>query len=118
MRSRSSITRFLVYFERMDNTSLGAVENAVNKARSAALFRRPTKVFEDALAGGGNGVLALRGAVPLEVACRSFRAANSSARSALAAGPRNRMARSPRRGPTRSSRAARESPDGIRISEP
>ena len=57
---------FLIYFERMDNTSLGAVENAVNKARSAALFRRPTKVFEDALAGGRNAVLALRGAVPLE----------------------------------------------------
>ena len=57
---------FLIYFERMDNTSLGAVENAINKARSAALFRRPTKVFEDALAGGRNAVLALRGAVPLE----------------------------------------------------
>ena len=57
---------FLIYFERMDNTSLGAVENAINKARSAALFRRPTKVFEDALAGGRNAILALRGAVPLE----------------------------------------------------
>jgi hypothetical protein len=110
---------FLIYFERMDNTSLGAVENAINKARSAALFRRPTKVFEDALAGGGNGVLALRGAVPLEVACRSFRAANSSARSASAAGRRSRTARSPRRGPTRSSRAApRNSAGAIRISEP
>ena len=57
---------FLIYFERMDNTSLGAVENAINKARSAALFRRPTKVFEDALAGGRNAILALRGAVPIE----------------------------------------------------
>jgi uncharacterized protein GlcG (DUF336 family) len=57
---------FLIYFERMDNISLGAVENAINKARSAALFRRPTKVFEDALAGGRNAILALRGAVPLE----------------------------------------------------
>src|SRR6516162_10059761 len=44
---------FLIYFERMDNTQLGSVEIAIAKARSAALFRRPSKVFEDALAGGG-----------------------------------------------------------------
>jgi glc operon protein GlcG len=57
---------FLIYFERMDNAPLGAVENAIAKARSAALFRRPTKVFEDALAGGRNAILALQGADPLE----------------------------------------------------
>lgn len=57
---------FLIYFERMDNTQLGSVEIAIEKARSAALFRRPTKVFEDALAGGRNAILALHGAVPLE----------------------------------------------------
>ena len=43
---------YLIYFERMENTQLGSVEIAIEKARSAALFRRPTKVFEDALAGG------------------------------------------------------------------
>src|SRR5260370_23074334 len=57
---------FLSYFERMDNTQLGSVEIAVEKARSAALFRRPSKVFEDALAGGRTAILALRGATPLE----------------------------------------------------
>ena len=57
---------YLIYFERMDNASLGAVENAINKARSAALFRRPTKVFEDILVGGRTAILALQGAVPLE----------------------------------------------------
>jgi glc operon protein GlcG len=57
---------FLIYFERMDNTQLGSVEIAVDKARSAALFRRPSKVFEDALAGGRNAILALQGADPLE----------------------------------------------------
>jgi uncharacterized protein GlcG (DUF336 family) len=50
----------------MDNTQLGSVEIAVDKARSAALFRRPSKVFEDALAGGRTAILALRGATPLE----------------------------------------------------
>ena len=57
---------FLIYFERMDNTQLGSVEIAVEKARSAALFRRPSKVFEDALAGGRTAILALRGVVPLD----------------------------------------------------
>jgi glc operon protein GlcG len=57
---------FLIYFERMDNTQLGSVEIAIEKARSAALFRRPSKVFEDAVAGGRNAILALRGAVPIE----------------------------------------------------
>jgi uncharacterized protein GlcG (DUF336 family) len=57
---------FLIYFERMDNTQLGSVEIAIDKARSAALFRRPSKVFEDALAGGRTAILALHGATPLE----------------------------------------------------
>ncbi len=57
---------FLIYFERMDNTQLGSVEIAIEKARTAALFRRPSKVFEDALAGGRTAILALRGALPLE----------------------------------------------------
>jgi glc operon protein GlcG len=57
---------FLIHFERMDNASLATVEIAIEKARSAALFRRPTKVFEDALAGGRNAILALHGAVPIE----------------------------------------------------
>ena len=57
---------FLIYFERMDNTQLGSVEIAIEKARTAALFRRPSKAFEDALAGGRMAILALRGALPLE----------------------------------------------------
>jgi glc operon protein GlcG len=58
----------LVYFEKMDGTQTGSVEVAIDKARSAALFRRPTKVFEDGVAQGGQGIrlLNLRGAVPLE----------------------------------------------------
>ena len=39
---------------------------AVQKAKSAAMFRRPTKVFEDAVAGGRNALLGLTGAVPIE----------------------------------------------------
>jgi glc operon protein GlcG len=58
----------LVYFERMDTTQAGSVDVAIDKARSAARFKRPTKAFQDTLAGGGEGlrVLALRGAVAVE----------------------------------------------------
>ncbi|HEV1994247.1 MAG TPA: heme-binding protein [Candidatus Acidoferrum sp.] len=58
----------LVYFEKMDNTQIGSAEVAIDKARSAALFKRPTKAFQDAVAAGGDGlrVLGLKGAVPIE----------------------------------------------------
>ncbi len=49
----------LVYFERMDNTQLGSVNTAINKARSAARFKRPTKAFQDMVASGGEGLRAL-----------------------------------------------------------
>lgn len=57
---------FLVYFERMSNTQLASVELSIEKAKTSALFRRPTRVFQDAVAGGGDGlrVLALTGAMP------------------------------------------------------
>ena len=58
----------LVYYEKMDNTQLGSADICISKARCAALFKRPTKAFQDALAAGGNGlrVLRLEGAVPVE----------------------------------------------------
>ena len=58
----------LVYFEKIDDTQHGSVNVAIDKARSAALFKRPTKAFQDALAGGGEGwrVLTLRSVTPVE----------------------------------------------------
>jgi len=58
----------LVYFEKMDGTQTGSVRVAIGKARSAAMFKRPTKVFQDAVAAGGDGlrILGLDGAVPIE----------------------------------------------------
>jgi len=58
----------LIYFEKMDDTQIGSTNVAIDKARSAALFKRPTKAFQDAVAGGGLGVriLGLQGAVPVE----------------------------------------------------
>ena len=59
---------YLVYFERMPDTQLGSVEIAIEKAKTAALFRRPTKSFQDTVAGGGEGlrILRLTGAIPVE----------------------------------------------------
>jgi uncharacterized protein GlcG (DUF336 family) len=58
----------LVAFVRMDPTQYGSADVAVAKARSAAGFRRPSKAFEDIVAGGGPGVryLGLTGAMPIE----------------------------------------------------
>jgi len=58
----------LVYFERMDDTQVGSVDVAIQKARSAVRFKRPTKAFQDVVASGGEGlrILALPGAVPVE----------------------------------------------------
>ena len=58
----------LVLLEKMDNTQNAASEVARQKASSAALFRRPTKAFQDGLAAGGAGlrILRLEGAVPLD----------------------------------------------------
>jgi len=58
----------LIYFEKMDITQLGSAKVAIDKARSAALYKRPTKAFQDALAGGGLNlrILGLADAVPVE----------------------------------------------------
>ena len=58
----------LVCFEKMDDTQAGSAQVALDKARSAALFKRSTKTFQDTLAGGGEGlrVLKLENAVPVE----------------------------------------------------
>jgi uncharacterized protein GlcG (DUF336 family) len=59
---------FLVAFQRLDNTQLGSVEVAIEKAKTSALFRRPTKAFEDTLAMGGANLklLKLPGGLPIE----------------------------------------------------
>jgi uncharacterized protein GlcG (DUF336 family) len=56
----------LVYLERLDGTQYASVDVAIAKAQAAAGYRRPTKVWEDAVAGGRNAVLGLPGAIPIE----------------------------------------------------
>jgi uncharacterized protein GlcG (DUF336 family) len=59
---------FLIYFERMADTQTASVQVAIDKATSAAMYRRPTKAFQDGIAAGGAGLrlLTLRGANAVE----------------------------------------------------
>jgi glc operon protein GlcG len=58
----------VVLLERMDGTQLGSIDAAKEKAYSAVLYRRPTKVFQDLVAQGGPSLrlLKLPGASPVE----------------------------------------------------
>jgi glc operon protein GlcG len=64
---------FLVYFERMDNTQTASMDIAIGKAKAAATYRRPTRVFTDVINKGGvatatlPGVFASPGGLPIMV---------------------------------------------------
>jgi glc operon protein GlcG len=62
----------LVAFERMDGAQLASIQISEHKARTAATFRRETKVFENAVQASNfnyvmtlDGVIASRGGIPL-----------------------------------------------------
>ena len=62
----------LVAFQRMDGAMLASIQIAIHKARAAATFRRPTKVFEDGINMmhlnyllAFDAVIASRGGIPL-----------------------------------------------------
>jgi glc operon protein GlcG len=61
----------LVFFQKIDGTQLASVQISQDKARAAAQFRRPTKVFQDAVDGGHpyilsfHSVVASEGGIPL-----------------------------------------------------
>jgi glc operon protein GlcG len=63
----------LVYFERDDATMTGSNQIAWDKAKTAAQFKRSTKVFEDLVSAGGgglrllsvDGLLASEGGLPI-----------------------------------------------------
>jgi glc operon protein GlcG len=56
----------LMHLVRRDGTQYGSIEVAQDKARTAIAFRRPTKAFEEAIAGGRNALLRLGDATPIE----------------------------------------------------
>lgn len=56
----------LVYLERMDNTQIGSIEVAIQKAKTAISFKRPTKAYEDLVAQGKTDILGVPGVIPIE----------------------------------------------------
>ena len=57
---------FLKYYEMMDDTQTASATISVEKARSAAMFRRPTKMLEEAITGGRHALLSMPGLTPIE----------------------------------------------------
>ena len=58
----------IVMLHRRDDVQLSSIEIAQGKAKTALMFKRPSKVLDDAISGGGAGLrfLALKDIVPLE----------------------------------------------------
>lgn len=56
----------LVAFHKLDGTQTGSVQFAIEKAKSAVMFKRPTKEFQDGVQSGANHILGLTGGVPFE----------------------------------------------------
>src|SRR5437773_10120314 len=56
----------LLLLERLDDTQVASVEVGIGKARTAAIFRRPSKVFDDQVREGRSAALALHGASTLQ----------------------------------------------------
>jgi glc operon protein GlcG len=57
----------LMYLEKIDNTQIGSIEVAIQKAKTAILFKRPTKVFEDkVIKEGRTAILSLPNAIAIE----------------------------------------------------
>jgi uncharacterized protein GlcG (DUF336 family) len=56
----------LLVLHRLDDTQVASVEVGIAKARTAAIFRRPSKVFEDQVKNGRVAALGLPGAAPLQ----------------------------------------------------
>lgn len=56
----------LLLLQRLDDTQVASVNVGIDKARTAAIYRRPSKVFEDQVRNGRVSALALHGAVALQ----------------------------------------------------
>lgn len=56
----------LILFQKLDDTQPGSIAVAQGKARTAALFKRPTKAMEDAIAAGKLAFLTVEGIVPIQ----------------------------------------------------
>ncbi|MBY0474068.1 MAG: heme-binding protein [Nitrosomonas sp.] len=56
----------LLYLQRLDHAQYGSIDVAIEKARAAIAFRRPTKIWEENIAEGRLRYLNLPGTLPIE----------------------------------------------------
>lgn len=56
----------LIYYEMMDDTQTASATIAIEKGRTAATYRRPSKAFEDGISKGRVAILGLPGVTPIE----------------------------------------------------
>jgi glc operon protein GlcG len=56
----------LIALERLDGTFAAAANISIGKARTAAIFKRPTKAFEEIIKGGRTAMVALSDFTPLQ----------------------------------------------------
>ena len=56
----------LLYLQRLDHAQYGSINVAIEKARAASAFRRPTKIWEENIAEGRLRYLNLPGTLPIE----------------------------------------------------
>lgn len=56
----------IIQLTRMDAAQVASVDVGIGKARTAAIFRRPSRIFEEQIRNGRIAALALAGATPLQ----------------------------------------------------
>ena len=56
----------LILFQKLDETQPGSIAVSQAKARTSAMFKRPTKAMEEMIAGGKTAFLAVEGIVPIQ----------------------------------------------------
>jgi glc operon protein GlcG len=56
----------LIMFQKIDDTQNGSIAVSQGKARAAALFKRPSRILEEMIAGGKTAFLAVEGIVPVQ----------------------------------------------------
>jgi len=56
----------LIMFQKIDDTQNGSIAVSQGKARASALFKRPSRVLEEMIAGGKTAFLAVDGIVPVQ----------------------------------------------------
>src|SRR5262245_21225036 len=56
----------LIMFQKLHETQTGSIDGSQGKARTSALFKRPTKALEEVIAGGKTAFLSVEKIIPMQ----------------------------------------------------